>query len=110
MAGFDCSGFVIEVLKSAGILHRGYDNTAHGLFQEFVRVSNPKEGCLVFWHGSGQRIVHVEYCLDSVHSIGASGGGGRTVTLEEAIRQNAYIKIRPFESRPKVAGFANPFI
>lgn len=110
MAGFDCSGFVIEILKSVGILKRDYDNTADGLYRTFALVSTPKEGCLVFWRGSGQRIIHVEYCLDSVHSIGASGGGSKTKSIEEAVIQNAYIKIRPFRSRPKIAGFANPFI
>lgn len=110
MAGFDCSGFVIEILKTVGILNRGYDNTARGLFLKFSEVDEPKEGCLVFWRGSGQRIIHVEYCLDSVYSIGASGGGGKTVNLDEAIKQNAYIKIRPFRSRANIAGFANPFI
>ena len=110
MAGFDCSGFVIEILQSVGILARNFDTTAQGLYDMFPKVLTPSEGCLAFWRGSGQRVIHVEYCIDSVHSIGASGGGSGTITVKEAIEQNAYIKVRPFRSRSGLVGyFADPF-
>jgi hypothetical protein len=44
-----------------------------------------------------------------VLSLGASGGGSRTVTVSDAIRSNAFIKLRPFRSRDGVAGFVDPF-
>ena len=110
--GFDCSGFVIEILKSVGILPRSGDWTAAGLWDRFKgRVANrPSVGCLVFYRGSiNGPIIHVEYCLDGIHSIGASGGGSRIKNSEDAISQNAYIKIRPIESRAGIAGFVDPF-
>lgn len=105
-SSFDCSGFVIECLKSAGVLPRSGDWTAAGLFAMFPKVPDPKEGCLVFW---GSPIIHVELCLDDIFSIGASGGGSKTVTEADAIRQNAYLKVRPLRSRSGIYGFADPF-
>jgi len=116
MAGFDCSGFVVELMKSVGLLRRGVDLTAQGLYGAFrggtgASLVIPAEGCLVFWHSSSdaERIIHVEYCLDDSHAIGASGGGGSSLTVQDAIEQNAYIKVRPFRSRKRLHGFADPF-
>lgn len=104
LAGFDCSGLIVECLKSSGRLPRNGDWTAAGLYEQFRRVSGPMEGRLVFW---GDPINHVELCLDETFSIGASGGGSETTTRENAIRENAYIKIRPI--RPGAFGFVDPF-
>lgn len=111
VAGFDCSGFAIEVLQSVGVLPKG-DWTAGGLWERFApqRVDPPIPGCLVFWlQGAGPEIRHVEFCIGDGLSMGASGGGKKTTTIEEAIRRNAWIKVRPIEGRGNVAGFVDPF-
>jgi len=116
--GFDCSGFVIEILKSVGILPRTGDWTAQGLYGMFspdyviATVEKIKEGMIVFWHSSSNktRIIHVEYCLNEELSIGASGGGSDNVTVQDAIDNNSYIKIRPFRSRENIYGYVDPFI
>ena len=116
-SGFDCSGGCIELLKSVGKLPRSGDWPAHGLYERFVQfpvmdeATVPEEGYLVFWHSKTDcsRIIHVEYCLNSWLSIGASGGGSRTLTLQDAVNQNAYVKIRPFRSRKNIYGFVDPF-
>lgn len=105
-SGFDCSGFVIEILKSIGLFERGKDTTARGLSKMYQKVAKPNEGCLVFY---GDPIIHVEYCIDSDLSIGASGGGSKTNTLKDAIKQNAFIKIRPIRKKD-VTCYVNPFI
>lgn len=109
-SGFDCSGFMVEVLKAVGKLPRSGDWTAAGLYERFesLSVSEPGEGCLVFWH-SGDKIVHVEMCVDSERSLGASGGGSKTRTKEDAIAHNAFIKMRPIKSRANIYGFVDPF-
>jgi len=117
MAGFDCSGFIVEVLKSTGHLPRGVDLTANGLYQKFYlngkQIADPYGGCLVFWGdkvcGIMTQAYHVEMCVDCFRSIGASGGGGSTVTVQDAIEADAYIKVRPFSSRASICGFADPF-
>ena len=109
MAGFDCSGSNVEILKSVGVLPRTGDWNAAGLYSRFTRTETPHEGCLVFWEDGKGRIIHVEYCLDNFLSIGASGGGPHILTEADAIKYNAYIKIRPFRSRDGIYGFVNPF-
>jgi cell wall-associated NlpC family hydrolase len=110
VAGFDCSGFVIEILQSVGILPAG-DWTAAGLWERFTtsRVSEATAGCLVFWRTGSGRIRHIEFCIGDGLSLGASGGGSRTQTRQDAIRHNAFVKVRPIEGRGTVAGFVDPF-
>jgi cell wall-associated NlpC family hydrolase len=111
--GFDCSGMCIEILKSVGLLPRKGDWTAQGLWDRLNKyeVERPYKGCLVFWTNiKGDRIVHVEYALTGQLSIGASGGGSKTKTKDDAINQNAYIKIRQWKTRPRVKGFIDPYL
>ena len=113
MGGFYCSGYCIEILKGVGVLSRHGDWTAQSLFDRWItdnQVSSPTQGCLVFWRASSGRISHVEYCVTSICSLGASGGDSGVFTIEDAIEQNAYIKLRPFGSRPNIAGFVDPFL
>jgi len=113
LGGFDCSGFCCEILQSVGAIERGADLTASMLFERFKDKFSveAREGCLVFYGAidDPQRIIHVEYCLNEYISIGASGGGSKTIDKESAIRDNAFIKQRPIYSRPRIVGFVDPF-
>lgn len=109
-SGFDCSGLCIEILKALGKLPRGgFDCRARDLFKRFSKVEIPKEGCLVFYGEDKDNIAHVEYCIDSKHTIGASGGGRHTLCIEDAIADNAFIKVRPINYKRGVVGFVDPF-
>lgn len=111
-SGFDCSGLIVEILKSVGIIKRQTDYTASGLWNKFQHhvILTPKAGALVFWKTAYGTINHVEICIDGEHAIGASGGGSKTLTEADAIRQNAFIKIRPIVGRERiVAGYIYPF-
>ena len=94
--GFDCSGLVIEILRSVGLVAREGDWTADDLYFKYHHLEQPApyEGCLAFWRRGG-RMTHVEYCIDDKHTIGASGGGSATTDLFAAIAANAYVKVRP---------------
>ena len=102
--GFDCSGLVVEGLKSAGIIPRQSDYTADGLWKMFrdpvKRVDFPKCGSLCFWFDKHGIAIHVAVCINEDSYIGAEGGGKHVKTLEDAIKTNAFIKIRPLSSRP----------
>ena len=52
MEGLDCSGTCIEIGKSVNIFPRNYDNSAGGIWEEFVkyRVPAPYCGCFVLFH------------------------------------------------------------
>lgn len=111
MAGFDCSGMIVELLTSIGILPRGVDYTAQGLWDKFRAdaVKQPIQGSLVFYYNTDKsRIIHVALMIDKEHIIEASGGGSSTITTQDAIDQNAFIKIRTFDGRKNVAGFLDP--
>jgi hypothetical protein len=106
--GVDCSGLGIEGLKACGEFPREGDATALILATMFPETKEPKPGCLIFW---GNPINHVEIVYkvedDKVYTIGASGGGSKTLTVEDAIKHNAYVKIRP--ARPNHVKMVDPF-
>ena len=109
-SGFDCSGFVIECLKSVGALPRKGDWTANVLSKKHVSIINPEGGDLVFWYNkSKSKIIHVEICIGKGLSIGASGGGSKTRTIANAMRNNAFIKVRPIASRSGDVKYSNPY-
>jgi len=95
MGGFDCSGYAIECLKSVGRLPLSGDWTASQLMDLFPATETPQLGVLCF-RPNGR---HVELCLNDVLSVGASGGTSVTTSIEAAMQQNAYHKVRPFRSR-----------
>ena len=111
-SSFDCSGFAIELLKSVGALPRKGDWTAAALWHKFpIKPANGKAGDLVFWAiMQGGRIIHVEIMINDDLAIGASGGGRKTKTRQDAIKHNAFIKIRPIDGREHIAGFCNPYV
>jgi cell wall-associated NlpC family hydrolase len=94
IAGFDCSGIIIEVLQTHGLIDRGDDYTAEGLRQKYSSyvVSEPYAGCLVFFINTQNRASHVAMCMDRSFIIHASGGSRNVKSLKEAIEKNAYIK------------------
>jgi len=111
MAGFDCSGMIVEILKSVGLLPYHGDWTADGLFRKFREkwVSGPYAGCLVFW--GDERKHHIELCINPSLSIGAGGGRSTTTSLDSAIRYNAFIRVRPFRGRSgSPLSFVDPFL
>jgi len=113
MAGFDCSRYTGEIMKSVGVLPRNsVAPRARDQFKMWIKyqVVNPYKGCLVFWRSKEDGpVMHVEYCINEYQTIGASGGGGATVTKADAIRDNAFIKERPIHRNRPLAGFVDPF-
>lgn len=110
--GFDCSGLMVEALKSAGLLPRQYDGKARDLFIRYsARQSAPRPGCLVFYGSSLTNITHVEMVVavinGQVFCIGASGGHSEVKTKKDAMHYNAFIKIRP--ARADVVAVVDPF-
>jgi murein DD-endopeptidase len=105
--GIDCSGAMILVLRSVGRLPPRGDWTAHQLLHEVFASrprlrppAKPEPGMLVFWPRGDGHIRHVEMAYaeltdGTVISIGASGGGSSTTTLEAAARQNAFVQPHP---------------
>lgn len=99
--GFDCSGLVVECYKSVGVLPRGGDWTANGLFALFDKLNGQheaREGDPIFW-GRGRHASHVGLYLGEGLYIGAEGGGSWATNVQIALKKGAFIKIRPIDSR-----------
>ena len=108
--GFDCSGFVITVLQAEGRLKDGFDASSQGLYTYFktngaLETNYPTKGCLAFFGKSKTEIKHVALCLNSKQLIEAAGGGRNTRTLSEAIRDQAFVRIRPIGYRKDIVAF-----
>jgi len=111
IAGFDCSGLIHEVLQSVGLEPHDADSTAHDLYLKFIdyKVDKPYAGCLVFWFRDG-RAIHVEVLIDDSLVIGSSGGSSSVKSLRDAIRQNAFVKMRPLHYRGENFKIIDPFL
>jgi peptidoglycan hydrolase-like protein with peptidoglycan-binding domain len=75
---FDCSGFVLYVLRQdTGLINWG-DDTAGGIKARLPSTSNPRKGDLNFYSNS-YGVQHVEmYTGSGTTEIGCSGGGEHT--------------------------------
>lgn len=98
-SGWDCSGLCIEILKGAGVLPHHYDTTAKGLYYEFkddwITSIYAQPGALAFYGRSFEMISHVGFCVDHFRMIEAGGGNSKTLTVEDAISQDAFVRLRP---------------
>lgn len=107
---YDCSGLVLEILKSAGAAPES-DLSAQGIFDHFVglgRTGFIGFGSLVFFGRSEREITHVGFMLDSFRMIEAGSGGRNTLTQLDAERQGAMVRVRPVASRKDVVGYVHP--
>lgn len=100
--GVDCSGLALESLRSAGEGPPG-DATAQGIFDWFsggkASWNAYKPGALIFFGESASKITHVAVLINSHVMIEAAGGDSTTTSVEEAIRRNAFVRMRPISDR-----------
>ena len=99
-SGFDCSGLVQEILRSVNMDPPG-DQTAHKLYEHFRTYGtgcSATPGALAFF-GTPSKIKHVGFCIDHVRMVDAAGGNSKTITLDDAIGQNAFVKMSWIERR-----------
>lgn len=106
--GLDCSGAVNEMLKCAGKIREKEDYTADQLRWKYPEADKPEIGVLVFFGKA--KATHVGICITDTLMIEAGGGNSSTEDEADAIRQNAYMKIRPILRRHDVLSFNDPFL
>ena len=99
-SGFDCSGFVVECLKSIGFIGENEDYTANRLFQKYKsnQIKSPRKGALIFRLNQDSHAEHAEHvaiCLDHQFKIEAIGGAEGTSSPVISWLNNAFVKIRP---------------
>jgi cell wall-associated NlpC family hydrolase len=108
--GFDCSGFVCELLKAQGLLSHKEDYSASQLFSIFRdnQTSKPRRGTLVFYGKNLASITHVGYCINPTQMVEAGGGNSEVTNLETAIKKQACVRIRPINYRSDLLVMVNP--
>jgi len=117
-SGFDCNGLIHETLQSVGLEKPGYDCTANQIYLNFkdgrkVELTEkhpyPPHGCLVFWFKGSGRAYHVAMTINDFQICEAAGGDSDTKTEEDAIRDNAYVRVRRLNSRGENYKIIDPF-
>lgn len=99
--GYDCSGFIQEVLAAVGLDPAG-DQTAQTLYNLLKQGSFKEEmgpGAILFFGASKHQITHVALQIDGFHMIEAGSGRATTRNVQDAIRDHAFIRIRPISNR-----------
>lgn len=109
MSGFDCSGLIVELLASVGIIGDRDDHTAQSLYNKFkdLTLDTPERGCLVFFGKSVSEITHVGLMLSNSLMLESGPGSSSVNSLDSAIKQKSYVRVRPFSRRSDVVAFAN---
>lgn len=111
IAGFDCSGLVLEILISAGLWPHGVDATAQGIHDLIAPRSNygvRDFGALYFFGKSEKNITHIAFGLTPTQMIEAGGGNSETRSLDVAAKQGAVVRVRPVSFRKDLVAVLMP--
>lgn len=102
--GFDCSGLVCEILKAGGIIKNHDDFTANSLYDHLIsrgfRTHNSNDPGTICFYGTDLKKTHVTFAIGNDLMIEAGGGGHLCLDLKTAIFHQAFVRIRPINSRP----------
>jgi cell wall-associated NlpC family hydrolase len=110
MGGIDCSGLVQVILQGAGIDPPG-DQSAQALFnalEKTGRLGVYGAGSIAFFGESVTKITHVAFCINEYQMVEAGGGGSHTNTMDDAIAQEAFVKLSIIKRRKDLAAMLRP--
>lgn len=99
--GFDCSGFICEVLRSSGVIGR-QDYSSQGLYtllKDKGFRSQLAPGSVLFFGRSTSKITHVAMALNEYQMIEAGGGDSTTTSVTHAAKTDAFVRVRLISSR-----------
>lgn len=101
MDGLDCSGLVQIILKAAGEDPIG-DQTAQSLYIHFLsrgQLNVREAGSLAFYGKAPSHISHVAFCVDAHRMIEAGSGDSKTLTVQDAIDRQAFVRMNLIDAR-----------
>jgi cell wall-associated NlpC family hydrolase len=105
--GFDCSGFVLECLRSVGWWGMT-DASSQAIYETFkqkpltTEEPRPDKGDLVFFGKDVKHITHIGIAINNYQYIEAGGGDSKTV-------DKGMIRIRPMSWRKDRVAALNIF-
>jgi cell wall-associated NlpC family hydrolase len=113
--GMDCSGLMVEILRTVGLIGRREDLNAAGLYARFEDkelTGAPVPGALAFFGRSKGAITHVGMVVELAPGgltlvLEAAGGGSGVDTPAEAQERDAMVTIRPL--RGDCVALVDPF-
>lgn len=111
LEGLDCSGLVMELLKSTGEPLPQGDMSAQGLFDHFStngEFNRYQIGALAFYGESATKVTHVAMLLDQYRMIEAGGGDRLTLSIDDAKAKGAIVRIRPVKRRKDLIAIIRP--
>ncbi len=110
LKGLDCSGFVQDSDRFLGIDPPG-DQTADDLYKHYMMYGkNSKVADLGFrlFFGKPHRVIHIALGINDTIMIEAGGGDQVTTSLDQAIKQNARIRLSRIDSRKDLVDCVRP--
>ena len=111
VVGLDCSGLVCEILKSVGAIGGKEDLSAQQLFDRFQhsgRWNSYGAGSLVFFGKSVTDISHVAVMIDRFRIVEAGSGDPTVLTVDDAIKKNAFVRVREITNRKDLVAVIRP--
>jgi cell wall-associated NlpC family hydrolase len=107
MQGLDCSGYIQQCLAAIGKDPTG-DQTAQSLYdimRSYCKEDIVRKGTILFFGANKKSITHVALAYNEKFMLEAGGGGSSTTSLEQAIKADAFIRMRPI--RKDLIAFLN---
>lgn len=102
IAGFDCSGFVSELMQAAGVFPNKQRLNAQGIHENLIYAGAREvwaPGAIAFYGPSIDQIDHVNFCLSQQLCVGYMSGDSSTINDQAAEKMNAFFKLRPIKYR-----------
>ena len=104
ITGLDCSGLGMELLRASGeIDNPSLDLTAQEIYDHLVArggsVGAYSQGTFAFYGESVTKITHVAFMVSPYQIIEAGGGGHKTLSVEDAAKNNAFVRLRDIKYR-----------
>ena len=101
MGGFDCSGYVQEILKAGGVIKRTSPKMNAQMICDYLRRRGAREhayraGSISFYgsfDGHTYKVGHIGFCISGSKMLHAGGGNSDTIDEETAIRRNAFVRM-----------------
>lgn len=108
--GWDCSGYLQEVLAYAQVDPKG-DQSAQTLFDYFSKngtISEPLPGALVFYGISTSKIYHISMCTSEDTVIEAGHGDSLCVDVKVSAQKGAFVRERHISNRKDIVAILMP--
>jgi cell wall-associated NlpC family hydrolase len=102
--GFDCSGFVQELLMAAAVVKRGTPKMRAADLFEFLQKNGGAQGrwgagSIAFFGPDAKGISHIGFCIDSWFMLHAASGDSTTINDTVAAAKNAFVRLDAIKYR-----------